>query len=244
MRRVLAGFDRVLLGGQAERVVAHRVQHVVAGHALVAADDVGGGVAFRVADVQAGAARVGKHVEHVEFRLGGIEVRIARARGAEGFFGLPACLPLGLELAEGEWFAGVGHGRERARTVAGRPAFEKQNPVPLPTDHAPPPGIGPQNVFSFRRCPYQIMMRSHQDLVSASCAETPPGEGFEIRGVTGGVRGWGSCPPNQKPRRGAEAGRGGCSCVAEINRGPCSPAPRRDVGGSPRCWETGRRKSG
>ena len=127
-RRVLAGFDGVLFGGQAERIVAHRMQHVVAGHAFVAADDVGGGVAFRVADVEARAGRVGKHVEHVVFRLGGVEVRVARAGGAEGFLGLPALLPLGLELAEGKWFACVGHDRERARTVATGPGFEKKNP--------------------------------------------------------------------------------------------------------------------
>ena len=54
--RVRARLDRVLLGGQAERVPAHRVQHVEAAHALVAREDVGRGVAFRVADVQAGAA--------------------------------------------------------------------------------------------------------------------------------------------------------------------------------------------
>jgi hypothetical protein len=128
-RRVLAGLDGVLLGGQAERVVAHRVEHVVAGHALVAADDVGGGVTFRVADVQAGAARVGKHVEHVVFRLGGIEVRVAGTRGAEGFFGLPALLPFGLELAEGKWFADFGHDRERARTVVADVRIEKKNPA-------------------------------------------------------------------------------------------------------------------
>jgi hypothetical protein len=32
-RGMLPGLDRVLLGGQAERVPAHRVQHVVAAHA-------------------------------------------------------------------------------------------------------------------------------------------------------------------------------------------------------------------
>ena len=35
-------------------------------HPLEAAEDVGGGVALRVADVQAGAARIREHVEHVE----------------------------------------------------------------------------------------------------------------------------------------------------------------------------------
>ena len=131
-RRMLAGLDRVLLGGQAERVIAHRMQDVEAVHPLVAADDVGGGVAFRMADVQARAAGVGEHVEHVEFRLRGVEIRIARTGGAEGFLGLPALLPLGLEIAEREWFAGVGHGRERAGNVADLVHNEKKNPEPQP----------------------------------------------------------------------------------------------------------------
>jgi hypothetical protein len=48
-----ARLDRVLLGRQAEGVPAHRVQHVEAAHALVARDDVGGGVALGMAHVQA-----------------------------------------------------------------------------------------------------------------------------------------------------------------------------------------------
>ena len=110
---MLAGFDRVLLGGQAERIVAHRMEHVEAAHAFVAPDDVGGGVAFRVTDVEAGTARIRKHVQHVVFRLGRIKAGIAGPWRAEGFFGFPAGLPGGLKFAEGEWLAGVGHKRER-----------------------------------------------------------------------------------------------------------------------------------
>ena len=60
--RMLAGLHGVLLGRQAEGVVAHGVQHVLALHAVVAADHVGGEVAQRVADVQALAGRVREHV--------------------------------------------------------------------------------------------------------------------------------------------------------------------------------------
>ena len=49
------------------------MQDVEAAHAFVAGDDVRGGVAFGMADVQAGAARIGEHVEDVVFRLGRIE---------------------------------------------------------------------------------------------------------------------------------------------------------------------------
>ena len=77
LRGVLAGFDGVLFGGQAEGVEAHRVHHALALHPAAAADDVGGRVAFGMADVQAVAAGIGEHVEHVEL------CRLARAcRGA------------------------------------------------------------------------------------------------------------------------------------------------------------------
>ncbi len=61
-----AGVDGVLLGGQSERIPAHRVQHVEAAHPLVTAINVRGRVAFGMADVEAGAAGVGEHIEDVE----------------------------------------------------------------------------------------------------------------------------------------------------------------------------------
>jgi hypothetical protein len=63
LARVLAGLDGILLGRQAEGVVAQAVQHVLAEHPVVPGIDVGGDVAQRVADVQARAAGVGEHVE-------------------------------------------------------------------------------------------------------------------------------------------------------------------------------------
>ena len=77
-----AGLDGVLLGRQAEGVPAHRVQHVEAAHPLVPAQDVGGGVAFGMADVQPGAAGVGEHVQDVE--LGAARDR-GRRRGRSRF---------------------------------------------------------------------------------------------------------------------------------------------------------------
>jgi hypothetical protein len=68
LARMLAGLDGVLLGGQAERVPAHRMQHVEALRAFVARQNVRGGVAFGMPDVQARAARIRKHVEDVKFR--------------------------------------------------------------------------------------------------------------------------------------------------------------------------------
>ena len=66
-RRVLAGLHRVLLGWQTEGVEAHRVENVVAGHALEAREHVGTDVAERMANVETGARRVGEHVEHEQF---------------------------------------------------------------------------------------------------------------------------------------------------------------------------------
>ena len=108
-RRVLAGFDGILFGGQAEGIVAHWMQDVEAAHAFVTADDIRGGISFRVADVEAATARIGKHVEHVVFRFGGIKARITGAGSAEGLVRFPTGLPCGFEFAEGERFAVVRH---------------------------------------------------------------------------------------------------------------------------------------
>src|SRR5699024_4767523 len=59
---VLTGLHGVLLGGQAERVVAQGVQDVGTEHPVVAREDVGGDVPQRVAHVQAGARGVREHV--------------------------------------------------------------------------------------------------------------------------------------------------------------------------------------
>ena len=102
-RRVLAGADRVLLGREPERVVAERVQHVVAGHALEPAQHVGGDVAERVPDVQAGPARVREEVQDVglRFPLGLLETvrqRPDRVRGLERSVSRPLSLPRDLDL--------------------------------------------------------------------------------------------------------------------------------------------------
>jgi hypothetical protein len=62
-----------------------------AAHPLEAGHDVGGRVALRMADVQAVATRIGKHVEHVP-----LWPRRQSWRG-ERAVGLPPRLPLGLD---------------------------------------------------------------------------------------------------------------------------------------------------
>ncbi|MEY3978356.1 MAG: hypothetical protein RLZZ284_1212, partial [Actinomycetota bacterium] len=57
----------VLLGRQTERVIAQRVQHVEAGHALEPTEYIGGDVAEWVADVQTSPRWVGEHIQDEKF---------------------------------------------------------------------------------------------------------------------------------------------------------------------------------
>ena len=82
--RVLPGLDGVLLGGQAEGVVAHRVQDVVAVHPPEPAGDVGAQVAQRVADVQPRARGVREHVHHEELGPVGDPLEARRSAGRPG----------------------------------------------------------------------------------------------------------------------------------------------------------------
>ena len=116
--RMLAGLDRVLLSRQAEGVPAHRVQDVLTLRTAEAREDVGGGVALGVADVEAGAGGIREHVEDVELPrglaagdlLGAQRIRavtlgkrvasrqlVARVPGAEGLLAFPELLPFGLD---------------------------------------------------------------------------------------------------------------------------------------------------
>ncbi len=122
--RMLARLHRELLGGEAERVVAHRVQHVVTGHPLEPRVHVGADVAERVPDVDALAARVREHVEDEQLRAvrDGVEAVSERplgVRGPEGVLGLPPVLPLRLDLVRE---AGVVPVRGGVGGVSHRPA--------------------------------------------------------------------------------------------------------------------------
>ena len=75
----------------------------MAQHTVVAGEDIGGDVAQWVADVHAGAGRVGEHVLHEEFvggdvgAVGGGEVPYG-VGGFEGVAFLPFFLPAGFNL--------------------------------------------------------------------------------------------------------------------------------------------------
>jgi hypothetical protein len=112
---MLSGLDGVLLRRQPKRIPAHRVKHVEATQPFIARDDVSGRVSFRMADMEAGAARVGEHVEHVVFWTGGIEIRFAGIRRVEGAGLVPDRLPLRLEAIERIRFTALVHAEELDR---------------------------------------------------------------------------------------------------------------------------------
>ena len=89
--------------GNPERVVAHRVQHVLAVHALVASEDIGADVTERVTHMESGAARIREHVEHehrvaVDDLFGTLRKQARRVRGPEGVISFPAVLPARFDL--------------------------------------------------------------------------------------------------------------------------------------------------
>ena len=99
---MLAGADRVVLGGQAERVVAHRVQHPASRAPMEVRDGVAHGVDLQVPDVRL-AAGVRQHLEHVGLRPWVVGV----VGDLPGVLVRPHLLPAGLDL--GRVVAVVGH---------------------------------------------------------------------------------------------------------------------------------------
>ena len=91
--RMLAGADRVVLGGQAEGVVAHRVQHAVALAAVEVRDRVADRVVLQMPDVRL-AAGVGQHLQHV-----GLFAPVGLVGDLPGALVGPHALPARLDLA-------------------------------------------------------------------------------------------------------------------------------------------------
>ncbi len=71
--------DRRVFRRQAERIPAHRLQHVLAEHALVAADHIADRVVAHMAHVQR-AGRIRQHRQAIKLRLRGIFLRLEGAR--------------------------------------------------------------------------------------------------------------------------------------------------------------------
>src|SRR5215211_1083055 len=92
---MLARLDGVVLGGQAEGVVAHRVDHLEAVTTAEVGDRVAEGVVLEVADVRI-AGGVRQHLEDVALRLGFVEAGLPGVRNLPGALVGPYRLPAGL----------------------------------------------------------------------------------------------------------------------------------------------------
>ena len=139
---------RGVLGRQAERVPAHRMQHVEALRALVARDHVAERVVAHVAHVDA-ARRIGEHLEHVVFGPGRIvrrrEGAAAPARCAATWLrcrgtGSATSPPLTSAFGSGFGFRVAGRTTQANREPAGSLA------------HAWQPALGPSCWHPKRRC--------------------------------------------------------------------------------------------
>ena len=91
---MLARLDGILLGGKAECIIAHGMEHVEAPEPLVAGVDVAGDVTEGVSHVKSRTAGVREHVQDVVFWLGGV------LDGLVGLVGRPICLPFAFDRFE------------------------------------------------------------------------------------------------------------------------------------------------
>ena len=82
--------DGVLFGGEAKRIPAHRMEHLLASHPTVPADDVSRRVALGMPHMQPGPRRIREHVQHIHLRFRGID----RAELERAVL-IPESLPLG-----------------------------------------------------------------------------------------------------------------------------------------------------
>src|SRR5690349_17092824 len=92
-----AGLDRVVFGRQAEGVVAHRVDDLVARAPAEVRDGVADRVVLEVADVRF-AGRVREHLEHVGLRLRSVKAGLAGVWNLPGALVSPDGLPAALDL--------------------------------------------------------------------------------------------------------------------------------------------------
>ena len=86
--------DRILLGGKTEGVIPHRVKDIEPFQPLIPGIDIAGDITQGVAYMQPGAAGIGKHIQDIAFRPGGIVGYLIAA------FCRPALLPFLLYIAE------------------------------------------------------------------------------------------------------------------------------------------------
>ena len=104
---MLTRLNGVLLGGQAERVKAHGVEHVVTGHPAEAGQHIRGDIAKRVPNMQADTAGVREEIEHHELRTLAVEVRVTGVGSPVNVTLGPQAPPLRLEFLGGLLIVGA-----------------------------------------------------------------------------------------------------------------------------------------
>ena len=70
-RGMSTGFDGILFRGQTESVPAHGMQHVETAHPLETAENIRGGIAFRMPHVETCSAGIREHIQHIKFLFRG-----------------------------------------------------------------------------------------------------------------------------------------------------------------------------
>src|SRR4029077_7649843 len=164
--RMDARLHGVLLGGQAERVPPHGMQHIEAPHALIAGDDVRRDVAFQMAHMQARPGRLGKHVEAIELGLGGI-VRDAKR---------PVFLPIGLPFRlDGVMVVTLAHSSDSG----GSPVLKREKKTKDSNiAHPAPQDLRALTMASF------VILTGTNGMVWRAHLPTPDGVGDGRRGVS------------------------------------------------------------
>jgi hypothetical protein len=85
------------------------MKNVIAVHAFIPADDIGGCVSLRMTHMKAFPGGVWEHVEDIILGLCGIKPLLSRAWGPEGLFLRPMVLPALLKLVKGKSSIFFGH---------------------------------------------------------------------------------------------------------------------------------------
>src|SRR5438874_13666953 len=86
------------------------MQDIESAQALVTRDDIRGGITFRMANMQACAARIGKHLQDVKSRLRAVEIFLTGIRRVTELSLFPDGRPFRFELVEWTRFAALVHG--------------------------------------------------------------------------------------------------------------------------------------
>lgn len=74
-----ARLDRIVFGGQAERVKAHRLEDIIALHAQVARVGISQAEVIPMPDMQLGARGVGEHFKHIFFGLVAVTIEMVQS---------------------------------------------------------------------------------------------------------------------------------------------------------------------